>query len=105
MLSKMYPNITEASRFSGVLKDRLCLMYDLGEIGNETHFMLYCAYYDEMRDILFCRMSLIPNNLFYLDDHEKLNFASESNFPSSKFPLYSTGKEKKYLVYIYISEL
>ncbi len=53
-------------------EDRLCLLSDVGEIENEVHFLFCCPVYDDLREILFTKMSSIYADFFWLDEYEKL---------------------------------
>ncbi len=64
------PLALETGRFSG-LKQRLCLLCNLGEIENEIHCMFYCPLYDALRDVVFSKMSLLFDCFFHLDEYEK----------------------------------
>ena len=67
------PLALETGRFIGTPEeDRKCLVCDLGDIENEIHFLFYCPLYDELRHFLFCKMTTICSNFFWLNDYEKL---------------------------------
>ena len=53
-------------------EDRKCLVCDLEEIENEIHFLFYCPLYDELRHLLFSKMTNICGNFFWLDEYDKL---------------------------------
>uniref|UniRef100_A0A0E9XH21 Reverse transcriptase zinc-binding domain-containing protein n=1 Tax=Anguilla anguilla TaxID=7936 RepID=A0A0E9XH21_ANGAN len=55
----------EVGRFNDVIEEkRLCLLCDLCEIENESHFMLYCTYYDDLRAPIFHEMSVRNPEVF-----------------------------------------
>lgn len=49
-----------------------CLLCDLDETVDEVHFMLYCSY-DDLRAMLFSKMSLISNKCIWMNDFFFLN--------------------------------
>ena len=69
------PLALETGRFIGTPEeDRICCVCDLEEIENEIHFLFYCPLYDELRHLLFSRMTTIYVDFFWLDDYKKLEF-------------------------------
>ena len=48
----------EVGRFKNILEDeRLCELCELNEVENESHFLLYCPLYDELRTPISTEMS------------------------------------------------
>ena len=58
----------ETGRYAGTdEEDRLCYLCDLREIENEVHFVLYCPFYDHIRQSLFSKIDK-QYEFVWLDD-------------------------------------
>ena len=72
--SGILPLHVETGRYTGTeLDQRLCEYCELGEIEDETHFLLYCPFYHDLRKTLFDKvhvdMSLDSDWVKYLFDN------------------------------------
>ena len=71
--SGILPLSVETGRYSDVpLEFRLCLFCQSQEIENETHFIFYCACYEELRSVLIEKAKLEFNDFNDLDNDSKL---------------------------------
>ena len=59
------PLALEVDGFKNIQEDkRLCELCELGEVENESHFLLYCPYYDELRTPILHEMSVQNPEMF-----------------------------------------
>ncbi len=69
------PLAIETGRFNNILEDnRLCEMCDLNDVESESHFLLYCTLYDDLRECLFNDILQRNPDMFYWSDEEKLKW-------------------------------
>ena len=63
----------DTGRYCGEMEEeRLCNYCDLKEIENETHFILYCPFYHDIRLLLFQKAHKIYSGIIWMSDEEKL---------------------------------
>lgn len=67
------PLAIEVGRFKNTPEEnRLCVLCDLGEVENESHFLLYCTHYDDLRESLFLEVKRQISEIFWYADDQKL---------------------------------
>ena len=65
----------ETGRFSGLaIGDRLCQVCDQHTVESETHFLLHCNVYDDLRRVMFDKSERRDNSFITMNDSEKLKF-------------------------------
>ena len=84
----------EVGRFKNILEDeRLCALCELNNIENESHFILYCLLFDELRTLIFTEMSVKNPEMFWCSDDDRMDWLF--NFNVFKFAKYVSGAWKK----------
>lgn len=74
------PLAIETGRFTQTPEeDRLCRLCELGEIESETHFVLYCPRYDDLRNLLFGKLFVQKPEIFWISDDDKMKWLFNSN--------------------------
>lgn len=58
------PLATETGRFNATPEEERLLLCELGELENEVHFLFYCPTYEDLRDVLFTKMSSVYVDFF-----------------------------------------
>ena len=88
------PLAIETGRFNATPEEeRLCLLCELGEIENEVHFLFYCPTYEDLRDVLFTKMSSVYADFFWLDEYAKLELCfRKGTFFCCRFYLSGLGE-------------
>lgn len=70
----------EVGRFKNILEDeRLRELCELNEVESESHFLLYCPLYDELRTPIFTEMSVKNPEIFWCSDDDRMNWLSNFN--------------------------
>ena len=74
------PLALETGRFTQTPEeDRLCRLCELGEVENETHFVLYCPRYDDFRNVLFGELFVKKPEMFWISDDDKMKWLFNFN--------------------------
>ena len=69
------PLSIETGRFQSIpLELRLCTFCSLHVIEDEVHFLLYCSFYNELRNILFSKAEAACPGFLSLNEIEKMSF-------------------------------
>ena len=75
----------EVSRFKNIREDeRLCHLCELNEVENESHFLLYCPLYDELRTPIFPEMSVKNPEMFWCSDDDRMGWLFNFKFAKSE---------------------
>ena len=73
--SGILPLAIEVGRFQGIPEEnRLCEMCDLLQIETESHFLLYCTKYEDLRIAWFQRILNRAPEVFWYSDYIKLEW-------------------------------
>ena len=76
------PLAIETGRFTKSktpLKDRICKFWSASSVEGETHFLIECEFYDDIRYDLFESTSKLNDNFGHLNPKEKLSFLMNTN--------------------------
>lgn len=70
----------EVGRFKNLQEDdRLCEVRDLGEVEYESHFLLYCPFYDDLRTQIFSDLFVQNLEMFWGSDDDKMEWLFNFN--------------------------
>ena len=77
----------EVGRFKNIPEEnRVCEMCVLDEIESESHFLLYCTKYDDLREVLFHEIYGQNPDIFWCSDEQKLEWLFNFNvFKTASF--------------------
>jgi hypothetical protein len=61
------------------LENRLCTLCNVNEVEDETHFMIRCSYYSDLRHKMFSDITDAYINFNDLSDYDKFQFLMSVN--------------------------
>ena len=85
------------------MKGYVNVICELNEVENESHFLLYCPLYDELRTPLFTEMCVKYPEMFWCSDDDRMDWLFNSNV--FKLPKYESEAWKKHQDGLYVQLL
>ncbi len=99
--SGILPLAIETGRYSNIPPEfRLCLMCTEDVVEDETHFLLHCDLYADLRQLLFTKVIRVDNNFhFYTTDDKLLALMSKENVKSTAEFIYNAFEKRRNTLY------